>query len=164
MHRDEEKPLLDQSSFKRNTWRTHFRAVLAAISCCLASGLLLGYPTIVPLVAPTGVFAQGCPNGNITNCASQGLQFQNLYNVAWSTTNVGILFVGIFFDRFGARASAVIGACLTAVGFIPLWAATMFPGRADWLLFIGFPLIQVAGMLNSMAVLGLLVRLSHNIN
>lgn len=159
MENDEKTSLLG-TKVKPTTWKTHLRACLTAFACCLASGLLLGYPTILPNLAATGIFTQGCPNGNATNCVYQAVQFQNLYNVGWSTTNIGIFFVGIFFDRFGARVSAVTGAIVTAVGTIPLWAATNYPGRADWLMYIGFPTIQIAGQLNSFAVLGFLVHTS----
>ncbi len=71
MSSNDRTPLLPATAGKslnqpapQNTFKTHLRVAAGYILTVLASGILIGFPTIEPLLIEDGVFGEAC--GKVT--------------------------------------------------------------------------------------------------
>jgi hypothetical protein len=119
----------------------------------LVSGPLSGFPTIEALMVQANVFGEQCGTPANTPCEAQLTELGQLYTISLGIS-IGITFFeGIMYDRLGARMLAFLGAIGTGFGMIIIWAGIKYP-KLNWLLYVGFPVADSCGFMNSFGMWG----------
>eukprot|EP01108_Squamamoeba_japonica_P004317 TRINITY_DN3423_c0_g1_i1.p1 TRINITY_DN3423_c0_g1~~TRINITY_DN3423_c0_g1_i1.p1 ORF type:complete len:472 (-),score=91.83 TRINITY_DN3423_c0_g1_i1:3-1418(-) len=140
-------PLLPNDVGKSWNLKLIGRIGFVFVGCVLASGTLSGFPTIQPLLADAGAFAE---------LGSRKLALDHLssvYTVASGVSVGAFLFVGWLYDRVGPRWAGVFGAAGSALGMM-LMAVSLLSPSVSWLLYVALPFTDTAGALNSMSLFG----------
>lgn len=136
------------------------RVLLAYLSCVLCSGPLTSFPTLQPLFVSSGTFSYFCSEGE-TKCTVQNTILSTIYTVSVGLSFGCFFIAGYFYDAFGARTAAVVGAFSVSLSLY-LIALSTSTEALNWMLFLAFPLGDFSGLLNSVALYGFMWHFPHN--
>ncbi|KAI9841774.1 MAG: hypothetical protein M1838_003419 [Thelocarpon superellum] len=96
------------------------QVLVAVIYCLLAAGVIFGYAALKPVLIHEGVYRDRCTpeerDRGVRVCYRQELGLNFMFTVAAVVTNVCALVVGALLDRYGPRATSIIGCVLFAAG------------------------------------------------
>lgn len=87
-----------------------------------------------------------------------------VFSVATAVQLGTALPAGWIYDRFGGRAASLGGALMAAVGLLFMSAACYWPASLSWLLFIGYPVAMLGGMINSYGIFAFIWLLPNDQN
>eukprot|EP01119_Soliformovum_irregulare_P021311 TRINITY_DN7070_c2_g1_i3.p1 TRINITY_DN7070_c2_g1~~TRINITY_DN7070_c2_g1_i3.p1 ORF type:complete len:404 (-),score=72.65 TRINITY_DN7070_c2_g1_i3:157-1368(-) len=144
----EDTPLLANNTppwYLLNKKRMLITITIVYLCCVFASGPLITFPTLVPLLMDEHVF-EG---------ESQQRLLTLSYSISMGTSYGLFFFTGMVFDWIGAKWSGVIGAVLTCIGFVGFALGVWFQG-ANYVLFLALPWSFEFGVLNSFSMYGFL--------
>jgi hypothetical protein len=145
------KPIRRIAEFNR--WLIALRITVGYVACVLASGVLSSWPTIAALFVENGVLAHDCQGSPVGRCPAQDNRISMIYNVSSGVSVASVIILGQIFDAAGPKLTAAIGAFFVAVGGIGTWAAIVCDANV-WILTATLTLMQLAGFINSFALLG----------
>jgi len=126
----------------RSTNQRWTALIVVCCACALASGPVGAWPTLEPLFIKCGLFAG----------PSQKESLNTVYGLATFFQLAGSLPAGFLYDRVGGRNCALYGGLFTALGLLLMGLACFYPAQMSWAMFVGYPLAQFAGIINTYGV------------
>ena len=127
---------------ERGRW---WSLVATCAACSFASGPVGAWPTIEPLFIAAGLF----PNGDEVHTKKH---LDMVFSMAVCFQLGGSLPAGWLYDRYGGERCALWGGAGASIGLILMALSCFFPEHWSWLLYIGYPLAQFAGQINTYAI------------
>ncbi|KAB2574573.1 putative major facilitator superfamily transporter protein [Lasiodiplodia theobromae] len=139
-------------AFEVSKTRRMLQVFAAVVYCLLAAGIVFGYAAIKPVLIAQGVYRDRCTDAELDKgvrvCYEQELRLNFMFTVAAVSTNVCALPVGTILDRFGPRASGLIGVLFLTIGalFFAFAADLSFDGYIPGYLFmaLGGPFVFIS--------------------
>lgn len=131
-----------------------FRIAVVFFGNVLTSAPLSSFPILEPEFIKFGIFGEDCEDKIFYGCDQQIIELTQWYTVSYGCALVSLFFVGLVFDRIGARLSAFFGGVGVTLSAVGLYVGFRFSPHYNWLLFVSMTSMSVFGLLNSMALFG----------
>mmetsp|Transcript_32345 Transcript_32345/g.81495 ORF Transcript_32345/g.81495 Transcript_32345/m.81495 type:complete len:528 (+) Transcript_32345:116-1699(+) len=126
----------------RTTKKRWIALVVVCCACALSSGPVGAWPTLEPLFIKCGLFKG--PN--------QSESLNAVYSLATACQLGGSLPAGFLYDRIGGQKCSLYGGLFTGLGLLIMSMACFYPEQLSWAMFVGYPLSQFAGQINTYGV------------
>ena len=95
-----------------------FFLVFGATVSFLSTGLLFGWPALVPLLRRDGQYCEQCsdPCSESKSCTEQSVQFNLIFTVSQAVFTCGTVVAGLMLDKCGPRITCTAGLLAVASG------------------------------------------------
>merc|ERR1711908_19963 len=93
--------------------------MFGALQSFLTTGLIFGWPALVPLLAADGQYRERCSTANTTEsetCTEQVIQYNFLFTASQAVFTISMIVHGLLLDRYGPRVESTLGTLLVAIG------------------------------------------------
>ena len=116
---DSDKPdhQTEQSATSMANHRCFF-LVFGATTSFLSTGLLFGWPALVPLLLRDGQYCEQCsdPCSESKSCTEQSVQFNLIFTVSQAVFTCATVVAGLILDKCGPRITCTSGLLAVACG------------------------------------------------